>query len=99
MRDLIKSKKYYVHLKAHMLLHLVDVHLLKSEFDDAERVNFTKEVFRFSSTYETTTKVQKIITGNIGPFDADQLGCDSFFMAAFSSTHDIGVRYAEPMRG
>ncbi|CAG8434386.1 1976_t:CDS:10 [Ambispora gerdemannii] len=38
LQDVIQTKRNYVQLKAYMLLHLADVHLLKSEFDDAERV-------------------------------------------------------------
>ncbi|RGB40817.1 cohesin loading factor-domain-containing protein [Rhizophagus diaphanus] len=35
--DVIKSKKFYVTLKAYMLQHLVDSYLMRSDFDDAEK--------------------------------------------------------------
>ncbi|CAH1762678.1 1909_t:CDS:10 [Entrophospora sp. SA101] len=37
LQEIIKSKKFYINLKAYMLQYLIDVYLLRSEFTEAEK--------------------------------------------------------------
>ena len=40
LHDVIRMKTFFVKLKTYILLHLVDVYMLRSDYDEAEKVGF-----------------------------------------------------------
>ena len=40
LHDVIRTKTFFVKLKTYILLHLVDVYMLRSDYDEAEKVCF-----------------------------------------------------------
>ncbi|CAG8734090.1 4286_t:CDS:2, partial [Ambispora leptoticha] len=64
LQALIQTKRNYVQLKAYMLLHLANVHLLKSEFDDAEKVLST--LINWTTTHSILQHYEASITLALG---------------------------------
>ena len=50
---MIRVKTFFVKLKTYILLHLVDVYMLRSDYDEAEKVGLNLNVFE--SGFNTTS--------------------------------------------
>ncbi|CAI2165557.1 15356_t:CDS:10 [Funneliformis geosporum] len=64
VHEVIKSKKFYVMLKAYMLQHLVDSFLLRSEFNDAEKT--IAQLMNWATAYDLWAQFQVPVTLALG---------------------------------